>query len=505
MADFIDPLDNFKDPLDVKQPPPSNMIGRNVPQNFFQRLGASWGQRGANIADIYQPQQSRFAPSQPEQPMESVIRAPHRVLQTVGQVAGGVEDVVAEGVRSAYRTFVPEKTQGKVSETIKNILSTPMGQMGVSAAKKGVEYWEKFKKSYPDAAGDIEAVTNIASILPAGKWGQITGKEVLNVAKDAKFAATTISKDALDNQVKSVVKGYLPKSMQWTTAGKKTFSKGEKALDEGQAAIEGIIKNKESLALSTEKGTVAKLPETVPEFAQALEQTKQGIYQQYHGMAVSAGEGGAVFKAKPIIDKLDALSKDLKFNPQVRKYAEDLKAEIMELDGQLPEVIEARIKDLNGSLGGFYEGRISKAKAQVDASVASLMRKEQDDIITNLKGEGYKDLKKQYGALRSIEDGVNAKAMQEMRKATKGIFDLPDVFTGAYAVHGLLTMSPEVMISAAAAKGMGKLYKWMNSPNRAVKNMFKEVDSIVEKQKAAQSGYKPKSWTGQKLQDITNP
>ena len=133
------------------------------------------------------------------------------------------------------------------------------------------------------------------------------------------------------------------------------------------------------------------------------------------------------------------------------------------------------------------------------------MRKEQDDIITNLKGEGYKDLKKQYGALRSIEDGVNAKAMQEMRKATKGIFDLPDVFTGAYAVHGLLTMSPEVMISAAAAKGMGKLYKWMNSPNRAVKNMFKEVDSIVEKQKAAQSGYKPKSWTGQKLQDITNP
>jgi antibiotic biosynthesis monooxygenase (ABM) superfamily enzyme len=61
------------------------------------------------------------------------------------------------------------------------------------------------------------------------------------------------------------------------------------------------------------------------------------------------------------------------------------------------------------------------------------------------------------------------------------------------------------MISAAAAKGMGKLYKWMNSPNRAVKNMFKEVDSIVEKQKAAQSGYKPKSWTGQKLQDITNP
>jgi hypothetical protein len=217
--------------------------------------------------------------------------------------------------------------------------------------------------------------------------------------------------------------------------------------------------------------------------AQAIDQTKKIIYKQYHDMAVAAGDKGAQFDAAPIIAKIEEVSKDLKESPETRKYAESLKNEISELNGQSPEVIEARIKDMNSSLAGFYSGRTEKAKVRVDASVANLMREELDNKISGAVGPGYQDIKKKYGSLKAIEREVNHRAIVNARKAGKSVIDMTDIFTGGDLTAGVLTMNPMLIAKGVAGRGLKEIYKAINNPDRDVSSMFKKVYGLSDKQK----------------------
>lgn len=293
----------------------------------------------------------------------------------------------------------------------------------------------------------------------------------------------TPSEALLNTSLKKAVVTGMEKGISPSVAGKKTFTRQQNYINNAQSAVETIVKNKPNLRLTTAEGeAVQGLPKNLKQFSEAIEQTKKGIYGQYHAMAQDAGSAGAFFNTKPIIGKLDDVSKDVSHPPAVREYAEKLKTEIDELDGQPPEVIEARIADLNNSLTGYYEGRTAKAKAQVDASVANLMREELDNKITQVLGEGYQDLKNQYGALKAIEKDVNHRAVVDARKRSKGFFDLSDIFTGSTLVHGILSGNPAMAISGVAGKGLSKYYKWINDPNRYVGNMFSTAESILKKQ-----------------------
>jgi hypothetical protein len=342
------------------------------------------------------------------------------------------------------------------------------------------EYLKKAAESFnqhPEWGNRLGSAFNVATSLPLGSGVKVAGEGLGDVAKGVLNPVVT------ENIADKAIQQGISKGIKPTVVGKKTLSNFEGFYDKANDAVKTIAENKNDINIVDENGEAVAHPRTAGEMAQAVDQAKKIIYKKYNDMAVAAGDAGAQFDVTPVMNKLTAITgdvdngipPDLKFNTQIRNYAENLKSEIGELHGQDPEVIEERIKDLNSSLTGFYEGRVGKAKAQVDASVAQLMREELDNNISGAVGEGYQGLKNQYGALKSIEKEVNHRAIVNARKSNKGLFDMTDIFTGGDLAAGILTANPVLIAKGAAGKGIMQIYKALNNPDRQIDKMFRTV------------------------------
>lgn len=319
--------------------------------------------------------------------------------------------------------------------------------------------------------GELLVPASAAEIALNKPVGKIVEKSIKAGAKLLPKATTEAEK--LDKIIdEGVSKGIKP-----TVVGKPSLARMEGFYDNAKQAVKTIAENRSDIKIIDDAGEVVAHPRTSAEFAQAIDQAKKKIYKQYHDMSVKAGDGGASFDLSTVKSELNKISSsdNLKMNPKVREYAASLADELEELDGAAPDVVEARIADLNNSLAGFYDGRVTKAQAQVDASVANLMRKELDDKITNAVGEGYQDLKNKYGSLKAIEKEVNKRALVNARQNAKGLTDLTDIFTGGEIVSGILSMNPALIAKGVAGRGIKEIYKNINKPDRYIERMFQRA------------------------------
>ena len=340
-----------------------------------------------------------------------------------------------------------------------DIAGSPSSYMGMGVAKKL-------------AVGAGDELANLT------KAAQLEG-----AASYSKGLENTAALERLGSKLDKTIETGINKGLKPTVVGKKTLPRYEQFFDNANEAVKTIAANKDKINILDENGEKVLHPRTASEMAQAVDQAKNVIYKQYHDLAVQAGDNGAQFNAQPVIDELTkfASADNKKLPPQTRKYAEELIAEISELHGQTPDVIEERIKDLNSSLAGFYEGRTNKAIARIDASVAQKMREELDNNILNSAGEGYQELKNKYGALKSIEKEVNHRAIVNARKANKGVLDMTDVFTGGDLAAGVLTMNPALIAKGAVGRGIKEVWSAMNNPENKIRDMFKKVYSASDK------------------------
>jgi len=279
--------------------------------------------------------------------------------------------------------------------------------------------------------------------------------------------------------IKQDLTNYIAKAIKPSFSGKIGDIASGKYYDDAIKAFEVIVDNKEAIKLTDELGNLSKkLPENRQELLQAIQDVKTSIFKKYNDLAVGAGKEGATFNAKSIIDDLVKVTEDVSYNPQIRKYANDLISEMSELGGKAPEVIQSRIKDLNESLGGFFAGRVDKAKARLDASVASKLNQSLDELVTRITGEAYRPLRLEYGALKSIEKDVARQVALELRRNQKGLIDFTDIFTGGDILAGVI--DPTSLIRGLGGRGIKEVYKYLNNPNRYVKKIFE----AIEKQKA---------------------
>ena len=425
---------------------------------------------------------------------EIALELPSTTALAVGQGAGLGIDIAGEALVSGFG-MLPESVKGVISEKAKALMETEIGKYGLKAIEKGGEIWNHFKESYPDSAMALEGIVNLTALSggrAAAETAKGVGKEVAYTADDiAKTLSKPFSTPAESKISKAVKEGY-EKGIRPTVSGKGTFSRASKSSEKAKEAVKEIVNMKDELVFTAETGEkiTGALPKNLNQFSEAVGQAKEKIYQTYSSMAKSAGEKGAAFDTKPIVKKLSSAADDLKNNPQVRKYADDLIDDIIELKGQAPEVIEARIADLNRSLSGFYEGRIGQAKAQVDASVARLMREELDRSITEAMGQGYQGLKGKYGALKSIEKEVQHRATVFGRQNKKGLADFTDIFTGAEIISGAGRVAAgdatgiKNIISGLTGMAIKSRIKSINNADNIIKKMFSEVDDIITKETA---------------------
>lgn len=270
-----------------------------------------------------------------------------------------------------------------------------------------------------------------------------------------------------------------------TVANKGTAADVARYNAQTRSGIDSIIDNKPNLQFTDAAGNVrqGELPQTLEEFGDAVEQTKQSIFQRYDTLARQTQAAGTVVTLMPVVNELRNIAFDPVtglMHPELAKYAQERAQAFAQVGQVTPGDAQRAITGLNSTLKAFYRNPTYEiaARANVDSMVANQLRSALDAAVNNAVGPGYQDLKNQYGALKAMEKDVNHRAQIVARQDPGGgLFGrLTDVATSAQAIHALATLNPATFASAIATKGSAEFIKYWRSPNRAVRRLFETAE-----------------------------
>lgn len=290
------------------------------------------------------------------------------------------------------------------------------------------------------------------------------------------------SKAYVSPKLGATVEQGINKAIRPSVSKKEVWSQREKYMQNAQVAVDEIIKNKENLRLVDREGAAVtgKLPETLQEFSQAIEQTKKRIYEEYNDLAKQADSSGANVSMVPVVAELDPVINNKvmqTMSPETIAYAQQRQKA---LSGKQfsPTEVQEMIQMLNQSEKAFYSNPSPEmqGRAYVDSLIANNLRAGLDATIESATGWEYQPLKRKYGALRMLETDVTKRAIVDARKNIRGLIDFSDVFSGSQVVQGLTSANPSMVASGAAARGVASLIKYINDPNRIVKSMFRKSE-----------------------------
>jgi hypothetical protein len=160
-------------PVDVPSEP---VPVRDVPQqrpNLADRARKIYGERAGELERI-------SAGAYPEQTL------PEDILQTAGQVAGGIGEMAGEAIVSGVKAITPDPVEEFVAEKASELGDTELAKQGMSMIGEGVDAYETWRTENPRVARDVESVVNIGLFgIPAAKAAVRGAKVAAPVAKKA--------------------------------------------------------------------------------------------------------------------------------------------------------------------------------------------------------------------------------------------------------------------------------------------------------------------------------
>lgn len=480
---------------------PQQKVATVQPQEdtFISNVGRDWKERLNIIQD-------------PTYLKPGLMNVEQNTLRLGGQVAGGISDVATQGLRSAYRSFVPQKAQDVISDVGRAIMETPV----VSKAVEDIGMaWKGFSEEHPDLSKNVEAGLNIASVTPAKmfmpkglKLSKAVAKETGAVVNDTtnlfERVINPVTESAIDKEIKNVVTENINKSIKTSNKGKQTLPLIQKYFDNAETGIKEIVGNKANINLTNDVGDIVKgvLPENRMQMAEAIHQTEKKLFQEYDSMMQASGKKGATLDLEPIAKQLDEVITNealLKSKDGIETIAHAKELQDILRSGKTsmsPQAAQDWIANANNRLMNKNLNYLETSKAGVDAGVASMMRKQLDKLIESTEGAGYQDIKNRYGAVRSLREGTNKAAFASM--AEKNMPNFFDITSGTALVHGLISMNPATVAGATFMEGLNAFRRKMFNPDTYVKKMFADVDNLMTKG----SAFEPDSVTISKAMDM---
>lgn len=312
-----------------------------------------------------------------------------------------------------------------------------------------------------------------ATDLAAGKILRVAGKV-------GKQIFSPVAK-----QVDSIISKGI-QAIRPSTAGKKVAGDLAKFDEQATLAIRTILDPERKKSFVYTDGGEG-LPKNLRQFSEAIEKTREQVFLEYDTLAKQAGEQGAVIDLNNVVKEVADTISDPKYaswedqNPELSDYLLKRLGALEKRGFYTAEQAQQAVKNYNNSLQAFYQRPEydTYAKANIDAMIANNMRKALDESIESAAGPGYADLKKAYGALKSIEADVVKRSIVDARKNAKGLLDFSDIYTGSEMLSGLLTFNPAQFAKGAAGVGIKKYLQALNDPNRAISRMFKQADALL--------------------------
>ena len=346
--------------------------------------------------------------------------------------------------------------------------------IGKSSAKR-IDELTGIRKPQNLKEAATESVTDIASGTTMEIGGQLVGKYIISpIVASASEELSKIIRSGMTQGVRPSVKGKINNPAI------------ELYMDKAESGIKTIITNKDSLRLTDKNGGIVsgKLPKTLKQFSEAIDQTKKNIFEQYDELKRLSGESGAVIELKPIANQLFELAENevLKTeSPAIAKFAMRKGNEYLKQGSYTPSQAQDAIASINGKLLEYYQsGKVGFAgRKSVEDLAATNLRASLDDVIGKTTGnQSYQDLKHAYGALRTIEKDVAHRTQIDARKNKVGFFGYADIWTAAEAVQAIV--DPTKIPKVIAIQGTKRWINWINNPNRIVGKMFKNAERYVD-------------------------
>lgn len=248
-----------------------------------------------------------------------------------------------------------------------------------------------------------------------------------------------------------------------------------------QTRADGVVainKYKDELKFADETGELVaqnRAPQNQFEFLTSIEQVKNNLFKKYDAIREKASGAGIQVAPTRATSELERISRDMGYTPEQRAYAKKLMSDF-EADGIFsPESAQSRIANYNEELANFYSGK--QVKDIGDPAVKKRMLDAfRQDLIKSIEQAGpeYAEFRKEWGAVNALEEDT-LRAYENMIKKTKKI-DPMDILAVEQLLYAAAKGNPSYLIPAAGSKIIGSMKKWLNSPDRAVKAMFKEVE-----------------------------
>jgi len=217
-------------------------------------------------------------------------------------------------------------------------------------------------------------------------------------------------------------------------------------------------------------------PKNRMEMLEVLKDAKKKIYKDYSDLASSATGKGASVETTPIIADTINLVKEKGWSKDVKDYALKQARSLSDLEGANPSKIQDRIEELNNNFNPFATGK-DKVKTEIDASISRKLRESLEASIERTEGEGYQVLRNEYSSLKAIENDLTNAAAVEARRNKGGLLDFTDIFTGGNITGAVFTGNPSMLAQGLGGRGVKEYLKWLNDPNRYLKNAFKAIEN----------------------------
>lgn len=380
--------------------------------------------------------------------------------QTVGRIPGNIAEAL---IGRAQPRVNPPGTYPRVQMPSE-------GEMGARS----------FIPSALDALIGAPAEVATSLVTPHSLGVMAAGGPAFETATASRFATTPMK------QLPRLLTGRAPtveqtftKAIRPSVAGKGTFSQAQKYQGHAQQAVKTIVDFRSELALPDETGQlVPRLPESLKDFSQAIEQTKFNIFKRYNALAEQTGQQGVRITTQDAADAAQGVLRNpiiRRYYPEIARYADDWATRLREAVSHSPEEIQDLVAKMNADLEAYYRNPQpgSAARAVIDAGIANNLRKSLDTSIESATGGQYQLLKRLYGSLKTIEKDVNRRSVGFARQSQKGLLDFSDIFSSSQMVRGITSMNPSIFASGFAAKLTANYYKYINNPDRMVRQMFR--------------------------------
>lgn len=244
-------------------------------------------------------------------------------------------------------------------------------------------------------------------------------------------------------------------------------------------SVDQIIANRRNLNLTTDRGVAlpsGSLPKTIPEFAQALDQTKRALFAEYRGISGTAQQQGLMVPAAPAVQALRAAAAKpaLDVYPAIRERALRTADDLEKRGSYAPQDVEDMLKDWNHELATYWQRKEPGGTGfnNVFAPAVDALRKSLDKTVETA-GPQYQALRNRYGAIRQVETDLGQALLREVNNLPGGVTShIANLLSNDALIRGFLTLDPDALIRGGGWRAAKMVSNYINSPNRAVARMF---------------------------------